>query len=60
MIETSTEATPAPPAPVRFGPGPDQTMPHSWAEAMLTILATENTRVFTQLIGRVSLNGAGH
>lgn len=46
--------------PVRYGPGTDQAMPHSWAAAMLAMLAEEKPRVFSELIGRVSLNGAGH
>lgn len=46
-------------AVVRYGPGPDQVVPHSWAETMLTALAAENTRTFTTLLGRASLDGGG-
>jgi hypothetical protein len=63
-IETSTTphmtpngAAPTPATPVRYGPGPDQVMPHSWAEFILSTLARENERVFTRLVGQAAVSG---
>ena len=40
---------------VKFGPRPNQEMPLDWAEDLLTILATEHQKVFSQLLPRVAL-----
>jgi len=42
--------------PVRFGPGPDESVPHSWASRMLTQLAQENARLFGKLLQAAALN----
>lgn len=40
---------------VKFGPRPNQEMPIEWAEDLLTLLASEHQRVFSQLLPRVAL-----
>ncbi len=42
--------------PVRFGTGPDESVPHSWASRMLTQLAQEKPQVFGQLLKAAALN----
>jgi hypothetical protein len=44
------------PYPVSFGGGPDDYLPHSWAEKMLTQLAQENPRQFGKLLQAAALN----
>jgi hypothetical protein len=38
---------------VSFGPRPDQDMPASWAQAMLTALYQDHTAQFGRLLARV-------
>lgn len=42
--------------PVRYGPGPDDHIAHSWAEKMLTQLAADNPRLFGRLLQSAALN----
>jgi hypothetical protein len=43
------------PYPVSFGGGPDDYLPHSWAEKMLTQLAQEDPRRFGKLLQAAAL-----
>lgn len=54
------EGNPAgtPPVRVRFGTGPDDSIPLSWAESMLTELQQNNRSVFGKLISKVALGTA--
>ena len=49
-METQGNPPETPPVRVRFGPGPDDTVPLSWADAMLTKLRADNPAVFGRLI----------
>lgn len=40
---------------VKFGPRPSQEIPIEWAEELLTLLASEHQKVFSQLLPRVAL-----
>ena len=42
---------------VKFGTRPTQDIPVEWAEAMLTLLATEHQKTFSTLLARVALQG---
>lgn len=53
-LETKQET---PPVRVRFGPGPDDSVPLSWAEQMLTKLHADNPSWFGKLI--MAATGSG-
>ena len=42
---------------IPFGPRPNQTLPPSWAAAMLTKLREQNPKVFGALLQDVAING---
>lgn len=56
-METQGNPPETPPGRVRYGPGPDDTVPLSWADAMLTKLHTDNPVWFGKLIVAATRSG---